>query len=130
MLGLSTVPLTVRRTDAQTLELSSNFSVMWNPGSQLLIGPDTHFSPGDERVVRQARIRVLEVDHRGAPLRFSVHLPKSLDDPHYLFLKWAGATYATFTPPAIGEEVTLPAADYLQTLFGKKMFVEAKYSGF
>ena len=127
VLGVSTVPLTLRRIDDNTLELSATYSLLWNPGSQMGIGPRTRFAPGDKRTIGDAQIVVRTVDERGGPLSYTVHLPHSLDDSNYLFLQWAGTTYKPLTPPAIGRSVTLPAADYLQTLLGTKIPIEAKF---
>ena len=52
------------------------------------------------------------------PLSVTARFDAPIDGPEFLFMKWRRHDYETFTLPAVGETVTLPAVDLPAVLAG------------
>ena len=61
--------------------------------------------------VNSAVVEVLEV-RNGLPSKVQFTFNLSLDDPSFLWFRWENGIYVPFTPPEIGEAVTIEGAFY------------------
>ena len=127
-LATSTSELRVERLSADTLRLSPAGGFLQNPSSKLMWTPEFRFSAG-QRVSLDGDpvVEIERVDEGGRPLVVRAHFARPLEDGAYVWRQWLGAQYEPFTPPAIGQSVVLPSADYMQVVFGVPLPVEARY---
>ena len=56
-------------------------------------------------------VEVLEVSN-GLPSRVQFRFRFPLDDPGFLWFRWENGTYVPFTPPDVGEAVTIEGAPF------------------
>ncbi|HEX7478993.1 MAG TPA: hypothetical protein VF331_14400, partial [Polyangiales bacterium] len=127
ILGTATTELTVTRVDEYTLRLLPRAEFLVNPASRLLWNEQRPFIVGEQIALGDTVVRITQVTPEHLPLEIEVTFPKPLEDPSYLWRQWLGSSYAPFAPPRVGEHVVLPAADYMQVVFGKKLPIEARY---
>ncbi|HEX2675338.1 MAG TPA: hypothetical protein VHM19_01830, partial [Polyangiales bacterium] len=126
ILATSTTPMRIARVDERTLRLSPRGGFLQDPGSWLMWTPRRPFSSGEQIPVGETTyiVRAVTEDHR--PLVVDARFDRPLEDRSILFRQWLGSHYEDFTPPALGREVLLPGADYMQVVFGVKLPVEAR----
>ncbi|MDD9965353.1 MAG: hypothetical protein OXR73_03950 [Myxococcales bacterium] len=126
-LASGTGAVSVQRIGPRSLALTSTVGLLENPASRLLRDPRRPFSPGQVVRVGVLRIVVRAVDGDGMPTAFEAHFDRVLEHPSLELLAWSGTRYAPFTPPALGEAVTLPAADYFEALFGHRLAIDGRH---
>jgi hypothetical protein len=127
-LATSTTALEVTRVDATTLRLAPHGGFLQNPSSKLIWTPEHAFRVG-QRIALDVEpvIEIERVDETGRPLVVRAQFDKPLEDAGYVWRQWLGARYEPFAPPALGQSVTLPGADYMQVVFGVPLPFEARY---
>jgi hypothetical protein len=107
-LGAGPVALEVTRRDAQTLVvrpvggyLTGFDSVFRGPGHPLAIG---------ERVVLAGLVvEVLALTADGRPAAAAFHFALPLEAPALRWFAWQGGVFVPFTPPAVGQTLSVPA---------------------
>ena len=67
------------------------------------------FRVGDRIALAHLTVEVREVDVSGAPTRARFTFDRPLDDPGLAFRAWEKSGVATWTPPAIGGRLQVPA---------------------
>ncbi|MCC6192685.1 MAG: hypothetical protein IT318_26990 [Anaerolineales bacterium] len=100
--------LTVTRPDATSLTLTPALGfltgfdgVFRGPAHPLALG--TVINLGDLQVT------VLALTPNGRPATAAFHFARPLEDPAYRWVIWQAHDYAPWSPPAVGQAVTLPA---------------------
>jgi len=103
-------PLTVTRTSATVIELSSDGGMMHDPFIAAL--RPNMFEAGEKVVTRLAVIEVLAVRAGGFPtaIRFTFH-EGALDDASSGFIAWENHRWVEVTLPEVGSSIVLPAID-------------------
>jgi hypothetical protein len=108
----------VSRVDAHTLRVHPRGGFLLSPPSRLLCGRLCAFKAGDRVRVGPVEIEVEVVTSDARPLRIAARFDRPLEDPIYVWRQWDDITFVPFTPPKIGQSVTLPAADWLRVTLG------------
>jgi hypothetical protein len=108
--------LRVRRLDAWTLSLRPENGYLHHSSQRMLRDTSATFTVGYTVRLAAVTFRVEEVTTDGRPLEVSARFARSLDDPSMLLFQWGGKAYERLLPPSIGRELTLPAADLLESL--------------
>ena len=75
------------------------------------LGKEYAMQPGQIVRLNNAVVEVLEV-RNGLPSKVQFIFSFPLDDPSFLWFRWVNGTYVPFTPPEIGEAVTIEGALY------------------
>ncbi len=127
ILGTSTTEMTITRLDANTLHLAPRGGFLQNPASKLMWSPKRPFTAGERIPVGETVFTVRSVTPDRRPLEVDVRFDRSLDEPGYVFEQWIDTRYRPFTPPAVGQTVILPAADYMKVIFGMALPIEARF---
>jgi hypothetical protein len=73
------------------------------------------FVRGEQRERGGAQYTILEATPDGRPKVVEARLPRLLDDPGLLWLRWSGFGFVPFEPPKTGERVTLDVDERLLT---------------
>lgn len=126
MIATSTVPLTLTRLDATRLRVQPRGGFLQNPSSRLGRSETRPFHAGQEIQQGDMRVRVREVTAEGRPLDVEMTFSRPLEDPVYLWRQWLGTRAVPFSPPGVGESVTLPGADFGEAMFGFKLPFDAR----
>jgi hypothetical protein len=108
----------VARVDATTLRVRQRGGFLLNPSSRLLRSIERPFTLGSKVRVDAATIEVSDLTSDGRPAEILAHFDQSLEDPSFVWLQWNELGYAPFTPPAVGQSVTLPAVDFVRVVLG------------
>jgi len=58
-------------------------------------------------------VEVTDLTADGRPAQVAVRFRSPLDDPSLRFVRWQGAGYRDWTPPAVGETADLPEMGFL-----------------
>ena len=118
-LARDAAPSSVRVRAPTSARCSSRRRPASSPTSpeQMLRSPRTPLPTGTRLALTGVTIEVTASlpDGRPAEVRFTFDVP--LDDPSLVWAAWQRTGYVRFTPPAVGEEVTLPPSDFLKALF-------------
>jgi hypothetical protein len=104
-------PVTVRRSDARSLELQAAHG--WLATSLGSVGRDLErapFAAGQVIELPDVHIEVLTVTERGAPQRVRFGFTHGLEPAAAQLLVWRDREYVGWHAPAIGASETLPAA--------------------
>jgi hypothetical protein len=120
-LGTSTTPLTLERLDARSLRVTPRGGFLQNPSSRLSRSERRPFHVGQDITQRDMRVRVREITPEGRPLSIDLTFERPLEDAQYLWRQWLGSGAVPFTPPALGQTVTLPGVDFGEAMFGYKL---------
>jgi hypothetical protein len=100
-----------------TLELSEGF--IQEPLSRVFRSPSLPMKPGEQIQLSDLTVRVLSMSTHGTPQQVSFSFRRPLHDPAHLWVIWKERGFASFTPPPVGQTITLPAIDY-QVALGMK----------
>jgi hypothetical protein len=87
------------------------------------------FEVGEQIDTEGLRITITKVTDDGRPAEVLARFDRVLEDPIYLWLAWKGGGYAPFTPPALGDALTAPAADLVTVAYGPDSPVTKALSG-
>jgi hypothetical protein len=110
LLATSMGRLEVSRLDATTLRIRPEHGFMDHDALRIVRGPSRPFHPGDEAVLSDLRVRVREVTADGRPAVADLSFAVPLEDPSLLWKRLqAGGALVPWSPPAVGESVTLPS---------------------
>ncbi|WP_394820743.1 hypothetical protein [Pendulispora albinea] len=100
----------VRRTDARTLEITIVNGVLLQGGFETVVRPPSApLRAGDTVPLGAWTVRIVD-DDAGRPKRFSVTFDRPADDPSLAFVTWRDGALRAWTPPPIGQEVTVKHA--------------------
>lgn len=79
------------------------------------------FAVGDRVTLSDVVIEVTATTREGWLLESRWRFARPLEDPDTIFLRWSDEAigFVPFTPPAVGERVTLPAIDMLRAWLGR-----------
>jgi hypothetical protein len=127
VLGTATTPLTLARLDAHTLRVSPLGGFLQNPSSRLSRSELRPFHVGQEISQGDMQVRVREITPEGRPLSVEMRFERPLEDGLYVWRQWLGAVAVPFTPPSVGQTVTLPAVDFGEAMFGYKLPISLRF---
>jgi hypothetical protein len=102
--------LTYMRKDLYTLNVQSDNGSLTDLDSRLL-SKAYAMQPGQIVRLNNAVVEVLEVKN-GLPSRVQFRFKFPLDDPGFLWFSWENGIYVPFTPPDVGEEITIERARF------------------
>jgi hypothetical protein len=116
----------VSRPDAQTLVVRPAHGYLALSADRLARSSDHPMSVGDkvELTGMTAEVTALTDDGRPAEATFRFSVP--LEDPSLRWLAWGNPSYVLFTPPPIGETITLPVAHVKGTKLTGKPVVNVR----
>jgi len=126
ILASAATPLLVERPDAYSLRLRQRDGFLLEPTARLLWSEARPFRVGERITQSDMIVTVLQVTADGRPLQIETRFAHPLEDPRYLWLQWGETHAAPFTPPPIGGQLELPAADYVRTVLGVPLPFEAR----
>jgi hypothetical protein len=126
ILAIGVSPLTIERLDPNTLRLTPRGGFLLDPLSKLLWSDERPFRVGEQIVQGDMTVSVRAITADRRPAAVDMHFARPLEDQTYLWRDWQGSRPGPFTPPALGQSVTLPGADYLQVALGYKLPFELR----
>lgn len=102
--------VTYTRKDLYTINVQSENGSLTDLDNRPL-GKEYAMQPGQIVRLNNAVVEVLEL-RNGLPSKVQFIFSFPLDDPSFLWFRWENGTYVPFTPPEIGEAVTIEGALY------------------
>jgi hypothetical protein len=109
--------LIVRRIDARTLELEAEHGWGAAPTEQVFTtARHLRARARSGPQLRAMRVRVMATTPDGRPARVRFAFPSALESPERTWLCWSGSRPVPFRPPAIGEDVRLPALSLFSSM--------------
>ncbi|MHC4946018.1 MAG: hypothetical protein ACYTG7_23655, partial [Planctomycetota bacterium] len=75
----------------------------------LLYRDDEPMQAGQRFELSYVTVEITQTTEAGRPLEAAFRFDRKLEDPFFRWLKWENGGYVAFTPPAVGETITLPA---------------------
>lgn len=105
-------PVTVRRSDAQTLVVSPGGGYI-NGYESVFRGPAHLLRLGQEVDLGDMQVTVLALTTDGRPATVAFHFALPLEDPSLRWFRWSAGLYVPFTLPAVGADIqifSLPSA--------------------
>lgn len=127
ILGIAMTEMRVERLDAYTLRLSQPEGFVRDPISRLMWSRQRPFHEGERIVQADMILTVRSVTDDLRPLSIEAHFARPLEDPSYLWVQWRDTQSQPFVPPALGEQVVLPGADYVQSVLGQSQPFQMRY---
>jgi hypothetical protein len=108
--------LRVSRLDATTLRIRPEKGFLDSELLRIVRGPSRPFHRGDEVVLSDLCVRVLEVTEDGRPAEVDFDFGVPLEDPSLLWTRLqAGGALGPWSPPAVGESQLLPSVSQERT---------------
>jgi hypothetical protein len=109
-LSFGAQPVTVRRTGDTTLELTYHGGILNDTFMELYRDRRIPMAVGDRVILKGLTIEVTAItsDKRAERARFT--FDTALEAPSFRFYFWRDGRFYPFIPPALGQSVTLPAA--------------------
>lgn len=120
--------ISVERRDVYTLRLRQAGGFIADPISRLMWTPQRTFQVGERIKQSDMILTVNELTKDGRPLSIDIQFARPLEDPSLLWIQWQGTRSERFVPPAVGELVVLPAADYIQSVLGTPLPIQMRRS--
>ncbi len=112
-LASAATPVQVARSDPQTLVIRAPGGYFPTPGERGFRSEDFPMTRGQRINLTGLTVEVAEVTVDGRPTEVIFRFAKPLDDPSLRLLEWRGqgssGRYVPFTPPRVGETLTLPS---------------------
>jgi hypothetical protein len=108
----------VTRSGPRSLLVQPRGGFLLSPPSRLLCGRLRAFHPGERVTVGPVEFEVKTITEDARPSLIEARFDRVLEDPIFVWRQWLDITFVPFTPPAIGESVVLPAADWLRVTLG------------
>jgi hypothetical protein len=108
--------LRVRRSAPDALEVQATPGWGDKPIERFFCAKRDLPQAGSERSVSGMHITVLENDADGLPSRVRFRFTSELESPTRLWLVWEGRAPVAWRPPALGEQVELPALSLFSAL--------------
>ena len=103
--------VTYTRKDLYTIDVQSENGSLTDLDNRP-IGKEYAMEPGQIVRLNNVVVEVLELSNNGLPSKAQFRFKSPLDDPSFLWFRWDNGTYVPFTPPEIGESVTIEGALY------------------
>lgn len=103
-------PVDVYRTDAQTLVVRPTPGFLAWMDDRLCRGEDRPMTLGQTVELTGMSVEVAAMTWDGRPAEAVFRFDKRLEDPSLRWLQWKDGGFVPFTPPAIGESVTVKAS--------------------
>ena len=97
------------RIDEKTLDLELASGLFPDPFSHYFRGAREPLATGQRVELTGFSAEVLELGAGGEPVAVRYRFDRPLEDPSLRWVSWQTTSYAAWTPPAIGDSVTLPA---------------------
>jgi hypothetical protein len=119
--------ISVERLDAFTLRLQQREGFVRDPISRLIWSERRPFHVGEQIAQSDMIVTVGAVTEDQRPLSIDIHFARPLEDPGFLWVQWVDTRSERFVPPAIGQRVVLPGADYVQSVLGVPQPFELRY---
>ena len=126
ILASSASALHVERPDAFSLRLRQHGGFLLEPTAKLLWSEQRPFREGERITQADMIVTVLRVTPDQRPLEIEARFAHTLEDPRYLWVQWGDTRSVGFTPPPVGGQLELPAADYVRTVLGVALPFEAR----
>jgi hypothetical protein len=126
ILSSALTEISVERLDAHSLRLRQAGGFVGDPISRLMWSPHRPFHVGERIVQSDMILTVNALTDDARPLSVDIQFARPLEDPSFLWVQWLGTRSELFVPPAIGQRVVLPAADYIQSVLGKRLPIEMR----
>ncbi len=98
-------PMTIRRTDANTLLVKPEGGYEARP---VLRSSATPFHKGDTVRLQGATVEIVDIRPEGNPGEVAFRFSEPLDSTSYVFLEWKNGALVPFTLLAVGETRSLP----------------------
>lgn len=115
-LGETVQAVQVRRIDLHTLEVEVAEGYLGAPPYQIAwIAGDTR-PAGFSVELGDSRFEVMAATEDGRPRRVHARFAEPLESRSYRWVAWRRDRFVAFTPPQVGESVTLPAMDLRDVL--------------
>jgi hypothetical protein len=102
------VGVEILRPDPRTLRFELHGGLFDSYLGRLFRDHRQPFEPGDTVELERMRVEVLAADEAGQPTELLFRFPVPLEDPSLRWITWEGRGYVPFTPPAVGETISLP----------------------
>lgn len=99
----------ITRLDEQTLEIEQEEGFMHGRWDNVYRNSLHPMKIGQEVALSGLTVKVLSLTDDSRPKRVSFHFDTPLEDSSLNFVEWRLYEYFPFTPPEIGETVSLPA---------------------
>lgn len=112
-LGESIQAVTVTRIDDRTLDVAVDDGYLGAPLYQIVWKPGDARPAGTTRTLDDVRYEVMDATADGRPRRVRARFSKPLEAPTHRWVAWRGDGFVPFTPPAVGDAITLPPIDLL-----------------
>ena len=126
IIGSALTEISVERVDSFSLRLRQAGGFIGDPISRLVWSKRRTFTVGERIKQSDMILTVAELTEDGRPLCIDIQFAKPLEDPSFLWVQWLGTRSELFVPPKVGERVVLPAADYIQSVLGKRLPIEMR----
>lgn len=108
----------VRRTDMRVLEVSLSEGFLHDAMSQIARAPSRPSRVGETVAAGSLQVEVLAVGAHGRPTTVRFTFDNLLDDRTLRWVRWEGARFVRWTPPAIGREEVLAPIDLGRAMGG------------
>jgi hypothetical protein len=109
----------VTRLDARTVRVQPERGYLLLPSEKLFRNTARRpFVVGERISLSELEVTIASVTPDGRPDAILAQLARPLEDPIYVWLAWSGGGYVPFTPPGIGSDTTIPAADLVTVAYG------------
>jgi hypothetical protein len=108
----STSPVAITRLDARTLRVHPGHGFLEHDSSRMLRSPDQPFRAGEVIRLAGLAVTVESVTPDGRPDVATFAFDAPLEDSELRWLAWTDEGYAPWTPPPVGQSVTMPAHDF------------------
>jgi hypothetical protein len=112
MLGTGFGEASATRLDAVTLRMRSDKGFFDQEMQQLMRGPSRPFHGGDVVALSNMKATVTETTQDGRPKTVVFRFASPLESPEWLWMRGDGFRLASWSPPAIGKTIVLPAASF------------------
>jgi hypothetical protein len=103
-------PVTVRRTDARTLELEYAGGILDTPFLELYRERRLKMAVGEHVALKGLLIEVLAVTADGRVLRARFSFDTDLDAASFVYYAWIDGRFERYRPPRVGQTQVLPPA--------------------
>lgn len=107
---------TLKRVDAQTLELEPEGGYLKWPMDRMLTSAAHRFTEGEEIAIEGLTLTVLQATDDGRPAQVRARFDRPLENHNLLFLQLTAQGLVPFKPPAVGETQTLPGTSIWELL--------------
>jgi hypothetical protein len=97
----------IQRLDASTLRLHRDLGFFESEMHELARGRSIPFHRGDVVALSDLTVTVVDITEDARPRTLEFHFARPLDAPDWLWMRGSGTRFVTWTPPRVGETVSL-----------------------